>query len=209
MGIDHGGFHVFMAEQFLDSADIIAILEQVGGEGVAEGVGRDGLVDSCKLGGAFDSFLQAGFVEMVALFDAGNGICGKGGSGECILPGPFTVGIWVFLFEGIRQVYGAITVEKVFFVHRFDLIEMQAQGFEQTIGEHGDTVIFALAVADDDLVIGEVKVLDTQAQDFHTCTCAALRRKCRCEAQAGAVHNLGQQPKNAIQPVNHFLRFLL
>jgi hypothetical protein len=163
VSVNHGGLHVLVAEQFLDGANVVTILEEMRGKTVPEGVGRDGLVDSRKLGGAFDSFLQAGFVEMVALFEAGNGICGKVGGGECILPGPFTVGVWVFLFEGIWQIYCAIAVENVFFVHRLDLFEMQAQGFEQTIGEHGDAIVFALAIANDDLVVGEVKVFDPQA----------------------------------------------
>ena len=72
---------------------------------------------------------------------------------------------------------------------------MQAQGFEQAIGEHSDTIVFALAIADDDLVVSKVQIFDTQPQDFH-------------QAQAGAVHDLGKQAENAIQPVDHFFGFL-
>jgi hypothetical protein len=35
--IDHGGFDVLMTERFLYGADIAAVLQQVGGEGMAEG----------------------------------------------------------------------------------------------------------------------------------------------------------------------------
>ena len=38
MGVDHGGFDVFVTEEFLDGADIVAALEEVGSEGVAEGM---------------------------------------------------------------------------------------------------------------------------------------------------------------------------
>ena len=38
MGIDHGGFDVLVAEQLLNGADIVAVLEQVGCKGVPEGV---------------------------------------------------------------------------------------------------------------------------------------------------------------------------
>ena len=35
-----------MPQQFLHGADVVAIFEQVGGEGVAEGVGSDVLLDA-------------------------------------------------------------------------------------------------------------------------------------------------------------------
>jgi len=48
MGVDHGGFDILVAEQFLDSANVVAILEQVGGEGVTESVGSDTLINLCQ-----------------------------------------------------------------------------------------------------------------------------------------------------------------
>lgn len=41
MGVDHGGFDVFVSEEFLNRADVVSALEEVCGEGVAEGVGGD------------------------------------------------------------------------------------------------------------------------------------------------------------------------
>lgn len=38
VGIDHGGFDVFVSEEFLNGTNVIAILEKMGREGVAEGV---------------------------------------------------------------------------------------------------------------------------------------------------------------------------
>ena len=56
MGINHGGFDVFVAEEFLDGADVVAALEEVGGEGVAEGVGRNALVDFRQASGQLRPF---------------------------------------------------------------------------------------------------------------------------------------------------------
>jgi len=39
VGVDHGGFDVFVAEEFLNGADVVAGFEKVGGEGMTEGVG--------------------------------------------------------------------------------------------------------------------------------------------------------------------------
>ena len=51
MGVDHGGLHVFMPKQFLDGADVVVVLEEVGGEGVTENVGGDVFVNFCAAGG--------------------------------------------------------------------------------------------------------------------------------------------------------------
>ncbi len=67
---------------------------------------------------------------------------------------------------------------KVMFMQGPDLLDVQAQRLDQDIGEHGDAVVFAFAIPDDDLVVAKVQVLDPQAHDFH-------------EPQAAAVHESG------------------
>ena len=61
MGIDHSGFNVFVAEQFLHSSDIVAILEEVGGEGMPEGVGGDKFIYLGEAGGLLDGFLPKAY----------------------------------------------------------------------------------------------------------------------------------------------------
>ena len=36
MGIDHGGTHILMAQQFLDRADVLAAFQEMGSEGMAK-----------------------------------------------------------------------------------------------------------------------------------------------------------------------------
>ena len=43
VGVDHGGAHVFVAKQFLNGADVVAVFQQLGGEGMPQRVGGDGL----------------------------------------------------------------------------------------------------------------------------------------------------------------------
>lgn len=38
MSVDHGGFDVAVAEEFLNGSDVVAVFDEVGGEGMAEGV---------------------------------------------------------------------------------------------------------------------------------------------------------------------------
>jgi hypothetical protein len=64
VGVNHGSFDVFVTDEFLDGADVVTVLEEVGGKGVAEGMRGDRFVDFGKLGGAFYRFLQAGFIDV-------------------------------------------------------------------------------------------------------------------------------------------------
>ena len=45
MGIDHGGTHAGMPQQFLHRANVLTRFQQVGGKGMAERVGAGGLGD--------------------------------------------------------------------------------------------------------------------------------------------------------------------
>ena len=49
--VDHGRLHAAVAEQLLDRADVVAVLEQVGREGVAQGVGGHALAQARLPGG--------------------------------------------------------------------------------------------------------------------------------------------------------------
>lgn len=74
MGINHGGFDTLVPKQFLHGADIVAVLQEVGGETMPEGVGGDGFVYPGGLGGLLDGFLQAGFMDVVTTHHACFGI---------------------------------------------------------------------------------------------------------------------------------------
>ena len=63
--VDHGGLQVAVAEELLDGSDVGSGFEEVGGEGVAEGVGRDVLVKAGGDGGLPDGALGRGFVKVV------------------------------------------------------------------------------------------------------------------------------------------------
>ncbi len=53
MGIDHGGPDIFVTEQFLYRADVVAVLQQMGGEAVPRGMTAAMLVD---FGGGYALF---------------------------------------------------------------------------------------------------------------------------------------------------------
>ena len=88
MGVDHGGFDVFVTEEFLDGADVVAVLEKVGCEGMAEGVAADAFGEVGGSYGLFKCFLESAFVEMVALPSFGIGVLDAATRGKNPLPDP-------------------------------------------------------------------------------------------------------------------------
>ena len=60
-----------MAEQLLDGADVVAVFEQVGREGVAEGVAADALGDAGSVAARFTARWIDGLVEVMTAAPAG------------------------------------------------------------------------------------------------------------------------------------------
>ena len=71
VGIDHGRFDIFMAEELLDGADIVAGDQQMGGEAVPEGVAADLFADTSGARGGVDGFADDRLVQVVAADDSG------------------------------------------------------------------------------------------------------------------------------------------
>ena len=59
VGVDLGGGDVGVAEHFLDDAEVGAVVEEVGGEAVAELVGMDFLGEASSGGAFVDDLLDA------------------------------------------------------------------------------------------------------------------------------------------------------
>jgi hypothetical protein len=76
VGIDLSGGDVGVAEEFLDGADIVAGFEEVGGEGVAEGVATDGFRDLGELNGGANGALEDLLIEVITAGFAGARIDG-------------------------------------------------------------------------------------------------------------------------------------
>jgi len=204
MGIDHGGLYVFVPEKLLNGADtctepqvrcVVTVLKKVGGETVTKNMRRHGFVYFGELGSLFDGSLEIGFIQMVTLLNTADGINGECRGWEDILPGKFTAGIGVFSFESIGEVDRAIALREINIMLCFHLLEMKAQWLHEQVGKHGNTIIFAFSIADNDLSIGKVQVFYAQAHDFH-------------EAQSTAIHDLRHNLVHTIHFFDHFFGFV-
>ena len=64
--VDHGGIDILVTEQFLHGADIVAILEKLGGKSMPEGVWGNGFVQACGNYSLLDGFLDHSDIQVMA-----------------------------------------------------------------------------------------------------------------------------------------------
>jgi hypothetical protein len=189
---DHRGFDVFMVEQLLGGADVIAMFEQVGREGVPERVWTDALGDAGGFGRRTDSFLQAAVIGVVAANDARARIDRYAVGREDVLPDPVAGGIGGRTVERIRQRDRAIATGQVRRVPASNRAQVVCDGFHQRLGEHGHTVLSARGGAHQQRTPCAGDVLHPQAQ-------------ARQPAPATAIAQPGQQRMRAGQAGDHLL----
>ena len=68
MGVNHSGLDVLVAEEFLDGADVVTVLQKMGSKRMTEGVAGDGLVDAGLLSSFPDRFLQSTRIQVMTLY---------------------------------------------------------------------------------------------------------------------------------------------
>ena len=66
-----------------------------------------------------------------------------------------------------------------------DGLDLALEGRDEGVGQDGGAVIFTFSIADDDLMIAEVNILDAQAHTFHQAQAAAIEQFCHELRQAG------------------------
>lgn len=155
-----------MSKEFLDSANIVPILEQVCGKGMAKGMTADRFVDVGALRSLAHGFLQTVFVEMMALRFATAWISGKAIGREDVLSAPFAIRVGVFAFERVGKVNRAVAAREVLIVQTFDALQVFLKWLNNGRRKHRYTIFAAFAIADDDLTLGKINILDAQADRF-------------------------------------------
>ena len=116
MGVDHRRADVPVAQQLLDGANVVAVLPQVGGERVPEGVARGGLGDPGAADRLLHRPLKDGFVEMVTATLAGDAVHVDARGREDPLPSPGSARVRVLAEERAGQLDPAGAVPEVVFV---------------------------------------------------------------------------------------------
>jgi len=147
VSVNHRRFHVLVSKQFLHGADVVPILQQVGGKTIPEGLTGDALVDPCLTGCFLNRLLQAALAHMMATDNARARVLGQLGGGEHILPDPFPIGITILSFQSVREVDRAMPSAQVFGMESFHAEQMLLKWCDDFVGEHGHAILHPLAIA--------------------------------------------------------------
>ena len=190
MGVDHGRLDVFVAEQLLDGADVVAGHQQVGREAVAEGVAADLLCDACRTSSRIHGLADYRLVEMVASLDPRAWIDASAAGRKNVLPLPVAVGVRVLALEGVRQINAAESFLEVLFVQGPDFDQVVLQPVACGVREHGHPIASPLGIADRDVAEVEVDVLDAKPQTLE-------------DAHAGAVEQQDHELNCALEMREH------
>ena len=151
VGVDHGGGHVAVPKELLDRTNVVAILQQVGGEGVAEGMAGGVLGKAGPSDGVLDGALEYGFVEMVAPPLAGDAIHVDPRGGERPLPPPFPAGGRILPGKSPRQLHPPRAMLEIALMLSPHQIQMSLEIGLHGGGQHRDAVLVALAASHDQL----------------------------------------------------------
>src|SRR5882724_5273955 len=138
VGINHGRGHVFVAEQFLHSSDIITVFQQMRSKTMPEGVAACRLPDSRALDRGFDCFLKVFLGNVVTTRFARAWVGGGFRGWENVLPRPGAARIYVLAFQREGQINAASAVAQLMkFLHTF---QVEPERVAQTFGQNCDSV---------------------------------------------------------------------
>ena len=131
MSIDHCCFDILVSEEFLNCADVVAVLEQMGGKGMAKRVRRNVFVDFCAAGGFPDGFLNHCFMQMMTAGKPGPFVFREVRGREKVLPNPIFTRIRILAVKSVRQIDRSKAIRQVFLMDDFYILQMKLQGFDQ------------------------------------------------------------------------------
>jgi hypothetical protein len=177
VGVDHGRLHALVAEELLDGADVVAVHQEVGGEGMAEGVAGRRLDEAGGPDGVVECLLDAPVVEVMPPALPRPRIARQGRRREDVLPSPLGGSVGILPCQRVRQVDPSEASPQILLVLLLDLGQAVPQIRLERRRQHGHPVLGALAVPDGDLVVGEVDVLDAQAERFHQAHAGAVEER--------------------------------
>lgn len=124
--IDHGRSHVAVAEELLDGADVVAALQQVGGEGVAERMAGHPFVETGLARCILHRPLQDALMEVMASLQA-IGIFPARARRKDPLPAPRSRRGGNLALDGFRDPDGAESVLQIVVVNCTRLLELMTE----------------------------------------------------------------------------------
>ena len=124
MEIDHRGRDICMAEQILDGADVDSAFQEMGGEGMSQGMAGGPFVEAGFPDSFFELTRHRVVMEVIAGDSTVSGVGAEGGGGEYPLPGPLPWGVRVFSGERFGKMGLTPTAREIMLVVFFSLGQM-------------------------------------------------------------------------------------
>ena len=167
MGVNHGGTDVGVSEKLLNCANIVAIFQQMGGKGMAHGVRAGWLPDAPLEPPIFDGLLEDRFMEVVSALFSSEPVDIMAGCREHPLPPPFFACVRVFSVQSVGQTDTTQAGLEILLMLAFHGLQMSEEGFFYCCGKHRVPVLVALSSPNDNLILTEVDIFDSQAATLH------------------------------------------
>ena len=165
-----------MAQEFLDGSNIVAGLQKVRRETVAQGVRRARFVDASTPGGARDGTLHRLLGQVMAPDHARPGVHRARLTGEHVLPPPSSPGFGVLGVQRIGHVHLAISRVEIRLMHLLGFAQALLQWLDQVLREHRDTVFAAFPLPDHNFASFKINILHPQAQALHQAHACAIQQ---------------------------------
>ena len=165
----------------MDGSDVAIVLQQVGREGMPEGVASSPLRETCGPDCTVDGALNRRCMKVIAPLDARVPFPKAACCGENPLPRPIGAGTGVLSPKRTRQFNMSESVLEVRIVDPLGSVELVPQRNDCRHWEHRVPLAVALWVSHDDFTPFEIKVLDAQFETF-------------VESKSSAVEEKGNEP---------------
>ena len=141
MGVDHRRPDALVAEELLDGPDVVAAHQEVGGEGVTQGVAGRRLDDPRLLHRLPEGPLDSPLVEVVPAVGSAPRVGRALRRGKDVLPAPLGVGPWIFPRQRVGEVNPAVPFPQVLLVELLHALQVLLKSRLEASRQHGHPVL--------------------------------------------------------------------
>jgi hypothetical protein len=104
VGIHHGGFHIFMPEEFLDGSDVVALLKELRRDTMSEGMAADAFVEPYRMPSLTHSLLQSALTPVMAADIPREWVFRQTVGRKNIVPDPKSAGMRILMRQRKRSI---------------------------------------------------------------------------------------------------------
>src|SRR3990172_5282960 len=131
--------------------------------GVRAGWLRDASLEPC----IFEGLLEGGFMEVVSALFSCDLVGVMAGGREHPLPAPLLAGIRVLSVQSVGQTDTTQALPQVLLMLALHGLEVSEEGFFHCGGKHCVPILVALPSPNNNLILTEVDIFDSQAATLH------------------------------------------